>query len=950
MVDRSSQPAVEALLDGALALPAAEREDWLRAACRDDAGLLARLRGLLRHAERDDGFLDRSPVALPGEATSPLHRPGSLVAGQRFGAFALVHRLGAGGMGEVWLGERVEGGFEQRVAIKCLHAESAANVARFDAERAILAGLEHPGIARLYDGGVTADGRPYMVMEYVEGEDLLSWCEHHAATLEQRLSLFLDACVAVAHAHTHLVIHRDLKPANILVTAEGRLKLVDFGIAKLLRDEAIADATMTGHLSLAYAAPEQLTGGRVTTATDVHALGATLYQLLCGELPWRVAEMPLGLAIQRLLTAPPVPPSRVSHTGHPVAARQLRGDLDAIVAKALRAEPGARYPDARSLAEDIRRHLRHEPVQAQSGARLYVTGRLLRRHWLSMTVGASLILVLSVGLVGIAWQAQRAEAEAARATAIKDYLLQVFQASDPRIAAERPRGEITARELLDIATNRIDEEFADRPELRSELLGLSAGIYRELGENERYLALRERYMELLRALHGELHPGLLEARLGASDDAVLRHDYAEALRVLDELDPLLRRARLDDTAVRAKWWLRRGNALEDDPGRWEERMTALLEAARLFEQTDPDDSDYVVALANIAGAHWESGKADGASNARDWLLRAVTASEGSRQRNDGDLLTMYANLGQMQLALGEPAGADAAFERATELARMTYGEDDRRYWHASAAWAAAIHARGDRVAAVRRFENVRTRLPAVPAMAEQDIVGLVLTMHGAALVREGRPHAAIELLEEAERGYLRAQRGHRLSYLNRALGEAYEGAGRIEEARERLQRVLQELLTGSSPHYPGVLAARERWGRFLLLQGESEAAEQEFRTVIELAGEADALVTALAHTGLARLAIARDDGATATRESGQALALLETARPAEVRHAPYIWLVHARALQAAGTLVEAQSWAQRALQAFVQYNHPESALLIEARALHGQLAALPGASVSGSRH
>jgi eukaryotic-like serine/threonine-protein kinase len=173
MVNRSPRADLETLLDGALALPAAERDDWLRTACQHDDALLERLRGLLRHAERNDGFLDRSPVILPGEPTSPGRHATSLVAGQRFGAFALVRRLGAGGMGEVWLGERVEGGFEQRVAIKCLHAESAANLARFDAERAILAGLEHPGIARLYDGGVTTDGRPYMVMEYVEGQDLL---------------------------------------------------------------------------------------------------------------------------------------------------------------------------------------------------------------------------------------------------------------------------------------------------------------------------------------------------------------------------------------------------------------------------------------------------------------------------------------------------------------------------------------------------------------------------------------------------------------------------------------------------------------------------------------------------------------------------------------------------------------------------------------------------------
>ena len=929
------------LLDGALGLPEAERDAWLRNECRDDPDLLARVRNLLRHAERNDGFLDRSPLGLPAESASPDHRPASLVAGQRFGAFQLLHRLGAGGMGEVWLAERVEGGFRQRVAIKCLHVESAANLARFDAERAILAGLEHPGIARLYDGGVTTDGRPYMVMEYVKGEDLLGWCEHRAATLEQRLALFLDACDAVAHAHTHLVIHRDLKPANILVTSEGNLKLVDFGVAKLFVEGTVADATMTGQLSLAYAAPEQLTGQRITTATDVHALGVTLYQLLCGELPWGVEELPLGLAVQRLLSSPAVPPSHVARTDHPVSSRLLRGDLDAIVAKALRTEATGRYPDARSLAEDIRRHLRHEPVRAQSGARLYVAGRFLRRQWPAICVAATLFVALAGGLVGIAWQAQRAEAQAARATAIQDYLLRVFQASDPRIAAERPRGEITARELLDIATARIDEEFAALPELRGELLGLSAGIYRELGETQRYLALRERHLEVLQNLYGELHPGVLSARLGASDDAVLRHDYQGALGILDELDPLLRRARLDNSPIRAKWWLRRGNALEYDSLRWNERMAALLQAASLFEQTDPRDSDYAVTLANIAGAHWESGAVDGAINARDWLLRAVIASEGSRQRNDGDLVTMYANLGQMQMALADPAGADAAFERATELARMTYGEDDRRYWHVSAAWAAALHARGRREEAGAVFARIRARLPMVPNVEDQDIVAMVLTLHGAALAREGQSDAAIAALEEAERGYLRANRGSRLGFLNRSLGEAYEGVGRLEDAADRLQRSLKETLVAGEPGNPDVLSARERWARSLLLQDEAAAAEREFRAVIETASDAGGLAAALAHAGLARLAIGQDDGATAIRESSLALALLEATPPAEVRNAPYIWLVHAQALQSTGALIEAQAWAQRSVQAYLQYNHPESSALREARALQNELSALP---------
>ncbi|HSK09716.1 MAG TPA: serine/threonine-protein kinase, partial [Vicinamibacterales bacterium] len=421
----------EPLLDAVLERPEADRQRFLAQACGGDAALLARLQRLLALAASGIGFLDRSPLAHPG---TPAPAPHVLSAGQPFGPYRLVRPLGAGGMGEVWLAERVEGGVAQAVAIKCLRAESPSLLARFEAERAILAGLDHPGIARLHDGGLSPDGRPYMVMEYVQGEDLLTWCDRGNAGLGTRLAVFLDVCDAVAYAHTHLVVHRDLKPANILVTAAGTVKLLDFGIARLLQEEKAGDKTLTAHLSAAYAAPEQLTGAPVSTATDVHALGVTLYQLIAGQLPWMIADLPIGLAVQRLLTTEPIPPSRAARPGGPVPPRALRGDLDAIVARALRHEPEARYPDARALADDIRRHVRHEPVEARTGARAYVMRRFVRRHWLPVAAAAALFAALTVGATGIAWQARRAEEQAARATVIKDYLVRVFEASDPRIA------------------------------------------------------------------------------------------------------------------------------------------------------------------------------------------------------------------------------------------------------------------------------------------------------------------------------------------------------------------------------------------------------------------------------------------------------------------------------------------------------------------------------------
>lgn len=926
------------MLDAALDRPAADRRAFVAAACSDDEALRRRVEYLLDLAERDDGFLDRSPLALTGPATPGC--PSSLEAGARLGAFRLVRCLGAGGMGEVWLGERVEGGFSQQVAIKCLHTESPSLLTRFEAERTILAGLTHPSIARLYDGGVTADGRPYMVMEYVDGENILAWCANRRASLDTRLALFLDVCDAAAHAHTHLVVHRDLKPANILVTPDGGVKLLDFGIARLLQHESIGDATLTAHLSPAYAAPEQLSGRPISTATDVHALGATLYQLLTGALPWAVTDLPLGMAVQRLLTTVPVVPSRVSRPDAPVPPRLVRGDLDAIVSRALRHEPHERYPDARALADDVRRFRHHEPVQARSGARTYVTRRFVRRHWRPVAAAALLFAALAAGLVGIAWQAERAEQEAARATAIREYLESVFKASDPRIASDQPRGQITARELLDLGAARIDGEFAGQPALRIELLDLTAGIYRELGESDRYADLHARAMALARQHYGEAHPVVIRGLLRESDDAVLRHDYADARRLVEAIEPLIRQARLDGSTMHARWWLRRGNALEADASRWDDRMAALNEAVRLFEATDPGEPDFVVALGNLAAAHWEGDRPDAAVQTRDWLRRAVAAGERARARDDGALQVLYANLGHVETTLGEAEGADKAFGRAAELARTTYGENNRRYWHATALWAGALHSRGERVRALQVFDELRARLPDEPTIDDQDIVSQALTIHGSALIRDGRPGEAVPLLEAAERGYLRANRGYRLGFLHRMLGEAYEGVGRNDDARRQFALSLESTTApGSDADGVGVLSARERWARFLLAQGEIDAAAAEFRDIVAPSAEAPLLAVALAHAGLASVALHEGDADRAVAASRQALSILDGLTDAQdVRTAPYLWTIHARALHLAGDLSGARDWARRALEAYRRYTHPSSANVADVEAFIEQLA------------
>jgi serine/threonine protein kinase/tetratricopeptide (TPR) repeat protein len=468
---------VDALLDELLDLPVESRPSALDDKCPDDAAVRAEVSSLLRAARSVGDFLS-TPATLAAEAL-----PEDIAAGNRIGAWRIIRRIGRGGMGVVYEAERAEADFRQRVAVKILRQEAIAELPRFHVERQILARLEHPGIARLYDGGLTADARPYMVMEFVEGQPITEYCASQRATLAMRLQLFKQVCEAVAYAHRNLIVHRDLKPANILVTSQGQVKLLDFGVAKLI-DVNRPDMTQTlsAPLTPLAAAPEQLLGQSVTTATDVYALGLLLFELLTDTQPWLRAGGPIGQAIRVVLDGPaPVPSRRAAgSTNAPFPERVLRGDFDAIVAKAVRREPQHRYSTVEALEGDIDNALRGEPVSARSGARLYVFGRTLRRYrWITVAVAAVLVS-LAAGLGAAAWQARRAEIErdaarrdAAREEAVRYQLTRLFHSA----IEERGSQPATAKAMIDNSALKVLREYRSQPELQGQIVLTLADLY-----------------------------------------------------------------------------------------------------------------------------------------------------------------------------------------------------------------------------------------------------------------------------------------------------------------------------------------------------------------------------------------------------------------------------------------------------------------------------------------
>ena len=475
-------------LDELLDLDGPARQQRLAAIRLQDATLADDLQRLLAEDEAllQEGFLAQPAAEQLHLGAVPAEAPPDL-AGQPLGPYVLERELGQGGMGAVWLARRADGRFEGRVAVKFLKAGlfGGGDGGRFAREGQILARLSHPHIARLLDAGLHHSGQPYLVLEYVDGQPIDAYCREHALDLEARVRLFLDVLAAVAHAHARLILHRDLKPSNILVTAQGEVKLLDFGIAKLL-DDASQNESATELTQLAgnaytpqYAAPEQVQQAEVTTATDVYALGVLLYQLLGGGHP---TSENTQTRLDRLKAVVEQAPRRLSESVQRQAdptlarhARRLRGDLDTIVAKALKKRPAERYVHAEALADDLRRWLAHEPISARPDSRLYVLGRFVRRHRLAVAAGTAAVLLLLASTTASLLQARRAEAAEHQAQARRQQAEDLLGYMLGEFADKlRPIGRL---ELLDsVGSKALDHLAAELPASAQERLNRAKAL------------------------------------------------------------------------------------------------------------------------------------------------------------------------------------------------------------------------------------------------------------------------------------------------------------------------------------------------------------------------------------------------------------------------------------------------------------------------------------------
>ncbi|MBK9658173.1 MAG: protein kinase [Rhodanobacteraceae bacterium] len=511
-------PQASPLLDALLDLPPESRADWL-AAQPLDGELAALMQQLLASADAP-GVLDADLLARVDTAEDCWQR--------RLGPWRVRRPIGSGGSASVYLGERADGAFEQRVAIKLLRSGvlDASERARFARERQLLARLTHPAIARLIDGGISPEGAPYLVLEYIDGLPIDRWCDARRLGVAARLRLFLDVCAAVQYAHRHLVIHRDLKPGNILVDHDGQVKLLDFGIARMLDDSAAPTETAARRMTPAYAAPEQLDGGVMSTAVDVYALGVLLHELLVGIRPQRAIT--LAGAARNVSAA--LLHSRDARAS--ALASAVRGDLQAIVDTALQPEPGRRYPSVAALALDIERHLEGLPVGVRAAARGYRAQRWLRRHALSSTALLLLIATLSLAAWYATRQAHEAQTQALRAQAVQDFLVELLQAAGSDGGRTTPT---SVDELMRLAAGRALDAFPQAPQTRAPLLRTLGRLLHEQGR----LDEAERTLQAAQAVeHGELGlpaQGSLATRQALALLASVRQPEAAAATLRDVL-------------------------------------------------------------------------------------------------------------------------------------------------------------------------------------------------------------------------------------------------------------------------------------------------------------------------------------------------------------------------------------------------------------------------------
>ncbi len=872
-----------------------ERDRALEEIAASDPQLAAEVERLLRLDRQSNGPIE----ALREELGPALHSAFSelevadLAPPERLGPWRLGERLGAGGMGEVWAAERADAGFAQRAAIKLVRSNMASEevVRRFAIERRALARLEHPGIARLLDGGVAPDGRPWFAMERVDGIAITTFADTNALDLGSRLRLFLAVIESVAFAHQALVVHRDLKPSNILVTAAGAPKVLDFGLAKLLDpaegNQDQPELTHTNLLALtpAYAAPEQFLGEPTTTATDVYALGAVLFELLTGQLPHQRRSPSLAVLLEGLeretLERPSQRLRRSAASERPDrAARLLEGDIDTIVLQALAREPARRYPTVAALGADIRAHLEGRPIAARPASAFYLFSKFLGRHRAAAIAALTVVSALSVSLIVSLQQTAvaraalaTAQSEARRAERVKDFLVSVFEQADP---THTQGADVPARQILAEGAAQLRTNLADEPEVRAELYDTVAQIQTSLGLLEEGLANAEAGAAERKRQFGDSSREYARSRVTVGRAKLQQAQFAGALEDFDHALSVFE-ARVDTRSLDfAKALSGRAEArlMLGDP---EQARTDQLAANAIYAAAlGPEDRETLGQLSNLAVIETRSGTVLEAAR----IFRQVLAGlERVEPPDSARVLDVVLNLATALDTAGQSTEALALFERVVAGRRRIYGDQHPLLAEALVIAGLRMSRAGRGDDALRALDEAR----AIYAPLDHPELGTVDNFSGLTYADLGR-------FAEAEAAFAAAS-----ARFSRDLGPAHvmtvsananranvvSELGREDEAVELFAEAVAQLRVLQQLDNPRLLRMRLNWGAALRRAGRFAEARSVLEAAMAAAREqfgGDHLRIAEGSVELARLELA---ARTSTAPEVAASLLAEAERIAE---------------------------------------------------------------------
>jgi hypothetical protein len=857
---------VLALLQTGLELPVEQREAWLAALDASKTRLKPTIAALLqKHAEHetDDFLKDLSRFTAGTAPDGAATIASALAVGGVVGPYRLLSPVGEGGMSSVWLAERTDGVLRRKIALKLPHWWALSKLTeRATQEREILASLEHPNIGRLYDAGITDDGRPYLALEYIEGKAIDVYCRERRLDVRARVALISQIARAVAYAHSRLIVHRDLKPSNILVDAQGQVHLLDFGIAKLIEAGSAANKALTQVgarvLTPEYASPEQITGSPITTESDVYSLGVVAYELLAGKRPYTFKSS--LTADWDVLSSDVRAPSAVAEER--TSARHLRGDLDTILLKALKKEPNERYASAAAFADDLDRYLRGDPVVARPDSAGYRLRKFAVKHRIAVGAAVAVVLALAAGLAVASWQLRVARVEKRRAEEVKEFVASIFRSADPYFTGEQ---QMKASQLLTLAKERIDREMASQPESSVELLAIVGEAQANL---EEYDAARETLQAALdlsarKLPDGNIHTSKARAQLATIHANEREFDLAK--RELDAVIPELR-----------------------DYGR--PAVRALVNALQTRGFMAGDEGDGERAIADMS--------------------EAVDIAEESLGANDSETILAKRQLAQEYLMAGRPAEAVEEAREAFGLAQENFGSGGRNALlvETEDVYGRALADSGQLTAGIEHLQNSIKRTEALlgpnnGSVASKlswlaraqlklgDLAGATDSMArsvaaatndldraraqaslGVTLVAARRIDTAVDILRGAVNDLQRLDTGEG-SWLPNATatyGTALVLAGQNAEA----QRVLQESLSSGKAAGPALADTQNALGLSALSSNDAAGALEHFQKALETAGPPEAptriRAAAVLGAGMAQLELGKLQEAEQTLQEADA--------------------------------------------------------------------------------